>query len=353
VLAKGSSGTQIEPESMPAVRKVRINPIPECITIEDDSSEDEGTMPMSFPAVSGHPVIYAGGTPINSFPVIYAGGKSNAAQPPNSFPVIYAGRTSDPAFRKPPEAEAQQLGSPPSAEVTQMGSPPSVPPPCDQQLEDLPIMRRCDTGADINFVNSWTQAWDQQEFSFTFDHELLPNVAALALNMTPRGSLSQAVTLHLYTDGTGGKSESEDSFPAFAVVIIAEVDNDTRFIVGTVADRLENAGAFVAANNQDTNNAAEVAGLAYAIAIALAAPPHIEVTITSDSMLALSLAESKSTGKKVKQSQDIVEPLWRALSANRKATLHHIPSHIGHPWNEMADGVAHSASLGTKREDLL
>jgi len=209
-----------------------------------------------------------------------------------------------------------------------------------------PPMKRCYTGTDLNFVRAWTEPWDTSEFSFKFESHLLPDVAALALSLTPRGTIAQANKLHLYTDGTGGKSDDADSQPAFAVVIIAEVDNNTRYIVGTVADKLANAGDFVAGNQKGTNNVAEIAGLAYAIAIALAAPPHLEVAITSDSKLALHLAESVDTSKKLKQSQSIVEPLWRALSANRKATLSHIPSHIGHPWNEMADGVAHSASLG-------
>ena len=109
----------------------------------------------------------------------------------------------------------------------------------------------------------------------------------------------------------------------------------------------QNAGNFISKSGAATNNAAEIAAITYAIAIAMSTPPHIPVSITSDSQLAIDLALGQCSGNATAPAQAILRPLWRALSASRDAQLLHIPSHIGHPWNELADAVAHSASLGT------
>ena len=208
-------------------------------------------------------------------------------------------------------------------------------------------MHECYTGADQAFIRQWTYPCDDDDINHAYQHDLLPDVAQMAVQLTPRGQLAQARFLHLYTVGTGGEARTNDSAAAFGAIVLAEVANNTQFLTGVISDQVESSGSFITDIGYATDNAAEIAGLAYAVAIALSTPPHIDITITIDSQLTIDLALGLCIGATTAQAQNIVRPLRKALTATRSARSCHIPSYIGHPWNEMADGVAHSASLGT------
>ena len=94
------------------------------------------------------------------------------------------------------------------------------------------------------------------------------------------------------------------------------------------------------------HNSAEAIGVCWAVLFALSLPPRIPVTIVSDSDITLGSATGNYINKACRDGQHLLMPLVRALESQRQLKLEHIHSHIGHPWNELADGLARLASFG-------
>ena len=72
--------------------------------------------------------------------------------------------------------------------------------------------------------------------------------------------------------------------------------------------------------------------------------PH--VVILFDSCYAAAIATAKATPRIHLRLAAILSGLVMALQEQTRVSFHHIKSHDGHPWNELADAGASAASTG-------
>ncbi|CAK0904672.1 unnamed protein product [Prorocentrum cordatum] len=177
------------------------------------------------------------------------------------------------------------------------------------------------------------------------DTTTLHNMARMALEMCPSRELPTRRT-HIYTDG------SYNGIPhtaAWAVVIVDEYDDGRNsrgpfgfrgFIAGKVTETLDD----MANNEKVTAYTAELTAVLWALMWALGQDTDAPIEITPDALNVINLAKGEAQCRVHPRSGAAIRTLAGLLQRARPTQWHHINSHIGHPWNELADGIADQAS---------
>jgi hypothetical protein len=129
----------------------------------------------------------------------------------------------------------------------------------------MPKEHICKIWLDRPFIARMTRAWAPEHFSQIVDvndpviHKHIPDVARVALQITPSSSLADARQIFIYTDGTGGcKADGEDTPPAWSFVVLAQLADSEYGFVGFVADQLANGGQTAASMTLNNNSAGPV-----------------------------------------------------------------------------------------------
>ncbi|CAK0822330.1 unnamed protein product, partial [Prorocentrum cordatum] len=177
------------------------------------------------------------------------------------------------------------------------------------------------------------------------DTTTLHSMARLALEMCPSRELPTRRT-HIYTDGSyNGIPHSA----AWAVVIVDEYDDGSNlrgpfgfrgFIAGKVTETLDD----MANNEKVTAYTAELTAVLWALMWALGQDTDAPIEITPDALNVINLAKGEAQCHVHPRLGAVIRTLAGLLQQARPTQWHHINSHIGHPWNELADGIADQAS---------
>ncbi|CAK0845571.1 unnamed protein product [Prorocentrum cordatum] len=177
------------------------------------------------------------------------------------------------------------------------------------------------------------------------DTTTLHNMARMALEMCPSRELPTRRT-HIYTDG------SYNGIPhtaAWAVVIVDEYDDGRNsrgpfgfrgFIAGKVTETLDD----MVNNEKVTAYTAELTAVLWALMWALGQDTDAPIEITPDALNVINLAKGEAQCHVHPRLGAAIRTLAGLLQQARPTQWHHINSHIGHPWNELADGIADQAS---------
>ncbi|CAK0868140.1 unnamed protein product, partial [Prorocentrum cordatum] len=177
------------------------------------------------------------------------------------------------------------------------------------------------------------------------DTTTLHNMARLALEMCPSRELPTR-RAHIYTDG------SYNGIPhtaAWAVVIVDEYDDGRNsrgpfgfrgFIAGKATESLHD----MVNSEKVTAYTAELTAVLWALMWALGQDTAAPIEITPDALNVINLASDKAQCHVHPKLGAAIRTLAGLLQQARPTQWHHINSHIGHPWNELADGIADQAS---------
>ncbi|CAK0812563.1 unnamed protein product, partial [Prorocentrum cordatum] len=177
------------------------------------------------------------------------------------------------------------------------------------------------------------------------DTTTLHNMARMALEMCPSRELPTRRT-HIYTDG------SYNGIPhtaAWAVVIVDEYDDGRNsrgpfgfrgFTAGKVTESLDD----MANNEKVTAYTAELTAVLWALMWALGQDTDAPIEVTPDAVNVINLAKGEAQCHVHPRLGAAIRTLAGLLQQARPTQWHHINSHIGHPWNELADGIADQAS---------
>eukprot|EP00959_Pyramimonas_sp_CCMP1952_P447734 9375300-Pyramimonas_sp.AAC.1 len=89
---------------------------------------------------------------------------------------------------------------------------------------------------------------------------------------------------------------------------------------------------------------AELTAVLWALIWALGQDTTAPIEITPDALNVINLAKGDAQCHVHPRLGAAIRSLAGLLEDARPTQWHHINSHIGHPWNELADGVADQAS---------
>ena len=159
---------------------------------------------------------------------------------------------------------------------------------------------------------------------------------ALHFTALPAGSC-----VHLYTDGS-----QTDSKAGWAVVVLVQLPEHRWLFQGVLAasSRLGIFGELL-----HTSGEAEAAGICAALSWALSLPSHVPFRVHTDCDWArCSASGSWSQGSKLRKGSTFsiarqLTLLHQALE--RDFALLPVRSHLGHPWNDLADAAAKMVSI--------
>ena len=90
----------------------------------------------------------------------------------------------------------------------------------------------------------------------------------------------------------------------------------------------------------DSNNAAELCAACWASLLAAALPGSVPVDIFYDNNLIQGAIDSTYSFRSNEDAASTARLLATAARGQRALRLHHVHSHTGHPWNELADTLA-------------
>ena len=199
-------------------------------------------------------------------------------------------------------------------------------------------------------------------------------VTIIALERVVPLRLDEVVALDFYTDGTGGGVDPSalhgpDSpgppagaagrtvllKPAWAAAVVARHRDGSRALLGAagglVADFLGEASK---GNGAGTSYSAEEIAILWATVWLLASlgagdwSTVARFTFHTDSMPARDVAVGAAGAKGSRNSGTILRDAYRALqeALHGDVRLEYVPSHVGHPWNELVDRLAAAAGCG-------
>ena len=157
-----------------------------------------------------------------------------------------------------------------------------------------------------------------------------------------------AKTIYLSVDGTGGVASN--GIAAWSFSVIAEFQDGAQafggFMSGLVG--LSESQHWIGADSKSAGSA-EMSAQVWAVMWVMQYfsslnGPH--VVILFDSCYAAAIATAKATPRIQLRLAAILSGLAMALQEQTRVSFHHIKSHDGHPWNELADAGANAASTG-------
>ena len=172
------------------------------------------------------------------------------------------------------------------------------------------------------------------------------------------------VGLAVYTDGTGGGGAAParrsapaapgvQVLPAWAVAVVASGRGGERQVLGAAGGMIRDFSC--TRGQRGDSYLAEEAALLWAIAWILGAlergcwPAVRSVGIFSDSTAAQGIATGAMGPCGQSAIGGLLRGAYRLLACRAGETsvwAEYVPSHVGHPWNEMADVVASAAGAG-------
>ena len=199
-------------------------------------------------------------------------------------------------------------------------------------------------------------------------------VTIIALERVVPLRLDEVVALDFYTDGTGGGVDPSalhgpDSpgppagaagrtvllKPAWAAAVVARHRDGSRALLGAAGGLVADfPGEASKGDGAGTSYSAEEIAILWATVWLLAAlgagdwSTVARFTFHTDSMPARDVAVGAAGAKGSRNSGTILRDAYRALqeALHGDVRLEYVPSHVGHPWNELVDRVAAAAGGG-------
>ncbi|CAK0844866.1 unnamed protein product, partial [Prorocentrum cordatum] len=151
--------------------------------------------------------------------------------------------------------------------------------------------------------------------------------------------------LHIYTDGSYG---SAPETAAGSVVVVDEHSADSPRrgpfgFRGYLAWKVVESTADLVRQQKATAYTAELTAALWALMWVLSQDITTPVEVTPDALNVINLACGAAQCHVHLQLGFAIRALPGLLAQQGQLAWHHINSHIGHPWNELADGVAELA----------
>ena len=199
-------------------------------------------------------------------------------------------------------------------------------------------------------------------------------VTIIALERVVPLRLDEVVALDFYTDGTGGGVDPSalhgpDSpgppagaagrtvllKPAWAAAVVARHRDGSRALLGAAGGLVADfPGEASKGDGAGTSYSAEEIAILWATVWLLASlgagdwSTVARFTFHTDSMPARDVAVGAAGAKGSRNSGTILRDAYRALqeALHGDVRLEYVPSHVGHPWNELVDRVAAAAGGG-------
>ena len=189
--------------------------------------------------------------------------------------------------------------------------------------------------------------------TFHLSLDMHPNtIQALDESVKRRGPIN---TLVLHVDGTGGSRISPQSYgPAAWSFNVQETHaNGVEYcgFMGGIVQTDSTADEFVGAEH-GTNATAELTAILYASLYALQRKAS-HVCIVYDAMYAANMASGDWTPGKNIELVNLTAEVIGLLNNCANLQLRHVYSHLGDPWNELADAGAAAFSLHRIRSRMV
>ena len=117
---------------------------------------------------------------------------------------------------------------------------------------------------------------------------------------------------------------------------------------GMLGLRIEQVAPLYQMIDHATSNAGEALAMLAATLWIGQTPPGTPARITADSKIVLAAAQRQSFPHMHPRLMEALDAVTRCVECTHDVSYDHINSHIGHPWNELADAVAEEAARGQK-----
>ena len=172
--------------------------------------------------------------------------------------------------------------------------------------------------------------------------------ADYALEVTPKGRLSDALEVFVFTDGSLPNGDRADFGPAFAFIALGVDARGCIFYIGHLVAQLRDVGFpdFDSVSSTHTELAAIIFALLWAASVKLAVPWHV----SSDSLISVNAINLHNAPGAYFDLCNVAFGLLDSighfhLAAVQMPSFGHVKGHSGVPWNEAVDTLAHHAAI--------
>ena len=215
----------------------------------------------------------------------------------------------------------------------------------------VPPPKSCSLGGAAAVAARLSVPWEGP-WGMRLDVETLPPVTKLALGMVGRGGADRDAT-YVFVDGSGPGEGFGAA--AWAIAVVTRGGDGIFHFLGSLAGSLvldPGDPGWIGAERA-TNNQAEAAAVAVALAWAMQDRDGSPCEIWADSEFALGLGSGAAGAAGESALEQLLRPLAQCVQQRRSLTFRHVAAHVGHPWNELVDTLSRGARGGPSAHERL